>query len=228
MTMKTVMANSETRETTRARLSRLPAVLATLAMAGCGAAQADAMDDARGGGALRGTSRFNRLLVPMTEAEAAQAGVEDHRYFFRIGEVEANLAPPSSERNRWFRKISVEIANGARVGAIERWEWPDAFEGVTVEMAGRVYDALGEMDPPARESVQSKNWAGYVVARICGFPLTDTDDARLTKAKRSRAKQLINEWLRNGVLEVAQHRDANRKERSVLVPGLNDPRVTPQ
>ncbi len=186
------------------------------------------MDDARGGGALRGTCRFNRLLAPMTEAEAAQAGVEDHRYFFRIGEVEANLAPPSSERNRWFSKTSVEIANGARVGAVERWEWPDAFEGVTVEMAGQVYYALGELDPPARENVQSKGWAGYIVARICGFTLTDTDDTKVAKAKRSRAKLLIDEWVRNGVLEMTQHRDANRKERPVLVPGPNDPRVTPQ
>ncbi len=186
------------------------------------------MDDQRGGGALRGSCRFNRLLAPMTDAEAAQAGVDDHRYFFRIGEVEANLAPPSSERNRWFRKISVEIDNGARVGAVERWEWPDAFEGVTVEMAGQVHDALGEMDPPARESAQSKDWAGHIVARICGFPLTDTDDAKVAKAKRSRAKQLIDEWVRNGVLEVTLHRDANRKERPVLVPGPNDPRVTLQ
>jgi hypothetical protein len=183
------------------------------------------MDDQRGGGALRGTCRFNRLLVPMTDAEAAQAGVEDHRYFFRIGEVEANLAPPSSERNRWFRKVSVEIDNGARVGAVERWEWPNAFEGVTVEMAGQIYDALGEMDPPARESVQSKDWAGYVVARICGFQFTDRDDAKVAKAKRARAKQLIDEWVRNGVLERAECKDATRNNRPVLVPGPNDPRI---
>ncbi len=185
------------------------------------------MDDARGGGALRGTCRFNRLLVPMAEAEAAQAGVDDHRYFFRIGEVEANLAPPSSERNRWFRKVSVEIDNGARVGAVERWQWPDAFAGVTVEMAGQVYDALGEMDPPARENVQAAAWAGHVVASICGFGLRDTDDAKLTKAKRSRAKLLIDEWVRNDVLERAERKDENRINRPVLVPGPNDPRIVP-
>ncbi len=52
MTMTRVMENvenRENRETTRARMSRLPAVLATLAMAGCGAVQADSMDDAPGG-----------------------------------------------------------------------------------------------------------------------------------------------------------------------------------
>ncbi len=121
--------------------------------------------------------------------------------------------------------MSVEIDNGARVGTVERWEWPDAFEGVTVEMAGQVYDALGEMDPPARESAQSKAWAGHIVARICGFPLADTDDARLTKAKRSRAKQLIDEWLSNGVLERAEGKDEKRNMRPVLVPGPNDPRI---
>jgi hypothetical protein len=186
------------------------------------------MDDARGGGALRGTSRFNRLLVPMAEGEAIQAGVEDHRYFFRIGEVEANLAPPSSERNKWFKKLSVEVANGAHIAAVERWQWPDAFEGVTVEMAGQVRGALGEMDPPARESVQSKDWAGYIVARICGFAITDRDDAKTTKAKRSRAKQLLDEWVRNDVLERGEGKDEKRNIRPVLVPGPNDPRVVPQ
>jgi hypothetical protein len=186
------------------------------------------MDDARGGGALRGTCRFNRLLVPMLDSEAVQAGVEDARFYFRIGEIEANLAPPSAERNRWFRKVGVEIPNGARVGALERWEWPDAFAGVTVEMAGAVYDALGEMDPPAREAIQATNWAGYAVASICGFGISERDDARAVKAKRARAKELIDQWVRNDVLQIKLHRDASRKERKVVVPGPNNPRVTRQ
>ncbi len=86
--------------------------------------------------------------------------------------------------------MSVEITNGARVGAVERWEWPDAFEGVTVEMAGQVYDTLGEMDPPARESVQSKDWAGYIVARICGFGLTDKINAQ---RRRRPIRQMARE-----------------------------------
>ncbi|MDP1575848.1 MAG: AAA family ATPase, partial [Cypionkella sp.] len=60
---------------------------------------APTLDDGRGGSALRGVARFNRLLVPMTEAEGAQAGVDDFRHYFRIGEAESNLAPPSSDRN---------------------------------------------------------------------------------------------------------------------------------
>ncbi len=92
-------------------------------------------------------------------------------------------------------------------------------------MAGQVYDALGEMDPPARENVQAKDWAGYIVARICGFSLTDRDDAKVAKAKRSRAKLLIDEWVRNGVLERTDFKDENRNNRPVLVPGPNDPRI---
>ena len=92
-------------------------------------------------------------------------------------------------------------------------------------MAGQVRDALGAMDPPARESVQSRNWAGYVVARIYGFPITDHGDAKATKAKRSRAKQLIDEWLRTGVLERGEGKDEKRNVRPVLVPGPNDPRI---
>ena len=42
------VGNRENRETKRAQMSRLPAVLATLTMAGCGTVQADSMDDAPG------------------------------------------------------------------------------------------------------------------------------------------------------------------------------------
>lgn len=91
------------------------------------------LDDGRGGSALRGVARFNRLLVPMTEKEGAQAGVEEFRRFFRIGESESNLAPPSSDRNRWFEKTGVKIPNGEDVATIGPWVWPDHFAGVTVD-----------------------------------------------------------------------------------------------
>jgi hypothetical protein len=91
---------------------------------------AASIDDMRGGGALRGTARFIRLLLPMTEDEGAKAGVDNHRHFIRIADMEANLAPPSADVNRWFQKVSVEIPNGQHVGVVEPWTWPDAFMGL--------------------------------------------------------------------------------------------------
>jgi len=176
------------------------------------------MDDSRGGGALRGTSRFNRLLLPMTEDEGIKAGVENHRHFMRIGEVEANLAPPSADVNRWFQKISVPIPNGHDIGAVEPWVWPDAFSNVTREDACRVQAALREMeDEPPRLNTQSAQWVGYVVARVLGV---DADD----KATRNRIGTMVKTWIKTGVLDVVEIRDARAgRDVKAVLAGQNSP-----
>ncbi|GAB1481025.1 hypothetical protein MASR2M74_36080 [Paracoccaceae bacterium] len=79
----------------------------------------------------------------------------DFRHYFRIAEVESNLAPPSSDRNRWFEKFGVEIGNGGFAPAIKPWVWPEAFAGVTLEHACRVRAAIAARDPAPRESAQA-------------------------------------------------------------------------
>ena len=183
------------------------------------------IDDARGGSALRGTSRFNRVLVAMSPEEAVSAGVDDHRYFFRIGDVEQNLAPPSSEANRWFRKVSVLCPNGEDVVAVARWHWPDAFDHITVDMACEVRRAVGEMDPPARKDPQAADWVGNLVMRVCDFTPPAGADERQTKAAKERAKRLVDEWIKTDVLAVGEwHDHRNGRPTKIIVPGSNDPR----
>lgn len=176
------------------------------------------IDDARGGSALRGTARFNRLLIPMTEEEGGNARVENHRHFMRIADMESNLAPPSADVNRWFQKVSVQIPNGAFVGAIEPWNWPDAFDGISREDAYRVQSALRTMeDDPPRLDNRSATWVGYVVARVLDL---DADD----KATRNRIGAMVKAWVKTGVLEVIDSHDA-RAGRPVktVVAGKNIP-----
>jgi len=135
--------------------------------------QSASIEDGRGGSALRGTARFNRLLVSMTEDEAAKAGVANHRHFMRIGDIESNLAPPSADVNRWFEKISVPIPNGREVGAIRTWNWPDAFDGVTRQHAGRVRALVDQCTTPPRYDVRAAAWVGELVADAIGLNLTD-------------------------------------------------------
>lgn len=181
------------------------------------------LDDGRGGGALRGLARFNRLLVPMTETEGDQAGVEDFRQFFRIGEMESNLAPPSSDRNRWFQKKGVDIGNGAQYPTIQPWEWPDAFVGVKFDDTRRVRAAIAKLErdgTPARESSQAKEWAGYVVADLLGLDLRKTAD-------KARVKAMLRKWIETGVLAVGKVRNEKGKDVPVIVLGPNDLAVEP-
>lgn len=176
------------------------------------------IDDMRGGSALRGTARFNRLLVPMSEDDAVKAGLQDHRSHFQIGDIEGNLAPPSSDYAKWFEKISVTADNGESVGVVVPWQWPDAFDGITPQDARRVQLAIGQMeDDPPRANAQSKSWAGYVVASVLGMDADDKND-------RSRISALIKTWLKTGVLDLVEVRDtrAGRDVKAIL-PGPNVP-----
>lgn len=176
------------------------------------------LDDGRGGSALRGLARFNRLLVPMTEAEGDQAGVDDFRQYFRIGEMESNLAAPSSDRNRWLQKIGVDIGNGAQYPTIQPWVWPNAFVGVKVDDARRVRAAVAKLardGAPARESSQAKEWVGYVVADLLGLDRSKTAD-------KARVKAILRKWIETGVLAVEKVRNEKGKDVPVIVPGPND------
>ncbi|QYK40238.1 MAG: AAA family ATPase [Paracoccaceae bacterium] len=178
------------------------------------------MDDGRGGSALRGVARFNRLLVPMTDGEGAKAGVDDFRHYFRIAETESNLAPPSSTRNNWFEKTSIAIGNGAFYPAVKRWSWPEAFAGVTINDASRVRAAIAARSAdgrPPRENAQAKDWAGYVVAEVLGL-----DPAK--KADKARIGSMLQGWIASGVL-AKQNLPVgpNRKSVPCLVAGPNNP-----
>lgn len=175
------------------------------------------MDDGRGGSALRGTARFNRLLINMTEDEGARAGVQNHRHYLRIADMESNLAPPSADVNRWFEKASVIIPNGHSVGVIRPWKWPDAFAGLRREDAAKVRSAIAARDPAARESSQSKEWAGFVIAETLGL---DADD----KGSRARLTSLLREWIKQGVLAVETARDPRAgRDVKLVVAGENNP-----
>lgn len=180
------------------------------------------IDDMRGGSALRGTARFNRLLVPMSEDDAARAGLTDHRSHFQVGDIEGNLAPPSSDYARWYEKVSVTAANGESVGVIQSWQWPDAFSGLRPEDAAAVRNAISNCEPPAREHHQSPQWAGYVVADVLGLPCEE-------KGERMRIRSILNEWLKTGVLSVELWRDPkSRRDVKVIMGGSNNPSEAPE
>ncbi len=178
------------------------------------------LDDGRGGGALRGIARFNRLLAPMAEAEGAQAGVGDFRNYFRIAEAESNLTSPSSNRNQWFEKTGVEIGNGEAYPTVRKWLWPEAFAGVTIESACKVRAMLAERvaaDKPARRNVQANDWAGNIVADVLGLDVS-------IKANKLRITAILRHLIETKVLLVEpMPKGPNRKEVDFLIPGPCDP-----
>jgi hypothetical protein len=175
------------------------------------------IDDARGGSSLRGTARFNRVLSPMSEDEAAKAGLENHRFYFRIADMESNLAPPSADVNRWFEKVSVLTPNGHKVGAIRPWKWPDAFDGLTRQDAAMVRSEVSRMVDPPRADIRSANWVGVVIADTLRLDLGQPGD-------KARVKSILQKWIETDVLRLEEAHDSrNGRPVKVVVAGQNNP-----
>lgn len=90
------------------------------------------VEDGRGGGALLYAVRSARVLNTMSPEEAAAAGIEPkrRRYYFRVDNGKANLAPPP-DGSTWYRFMGVDLGNGENIlkpgdniGVPIPWEWP--------------------------------------------------------------------------------------------------------
>ena len=175
------------------------------------------IEDGRGGSALRGTARFNRLLIGMSEEEGAKAGVDNHRRFMRVADMESNLAPPSADVNRWFEKVSVTIPNGRAVGAVKRWEWPNASEGVAALDALKARAEIAKAVEPLRADTRSSRWVGYTVAAALDI------DAQ-SKAGKERVRGIVQEWIKTGILCMSEVHDARAgRAVQVVLVGPNAP-----
>ena len=109
------------------------------------------------------------------------------------------------------------------MGAVKRWQWPDAFAGFSKQDASNVRDAIAAMAAtPPRQNVQSANWAGNVIGQTLNI---DANDA----AGKDRIKELLAYWIRTDVLAV-EERDNARSGRltKVVVAGQNNPNSTSQ
>jgi hypothetical protein len=173
------------------------------------------VDDSRGGSALLAAVRSARTLNAMTEDEAARAGVENRRAYFRVQNGKANLSPPS-DAAEWYRLESVDLGNGDpdhpgdSVGVVTRWTWPDAFAGVTVSDLRAVQAAIGA--GRWRQSPQAKDWAGHAVANVLKLDPTN-------RAHRAKIGSLLKTWIGTGALVVVEGVDSRRERRSFIEVG---------
>lgn len=166
-------------------------------------------DSARGGKAIVDAAREARVLNRMTKEDAAKAGIDNHRLYFRTYSDKANMAPPA-DHSDWFKLESVALGNGDEVGVVVPWSWPDPFESITQQDVLRVQAAVAARE--YRESVQSKDWVGYLIAEVTGL---DPSEA----AEKQKIKSIVREWLEKGWLKPRRMRNEKGREYSVIVAG---------
>ncbi len=167
-------------------------------------------ESARGAVSLIAAARSVLVYNRMSEEEADRAGItpEEASFIFRTTNDKANLAPP--EKADWYRMNNVDLDNGDKVGVACPWQWPDAFDGVSVAHLRRAQMLIAEGE--YRESSQSPDWVGNVVA-----PLLDLEPTR--KQDRKRVARIVNEWIKNKALEVVEKPDGTRKMKTFVVVG---------
>jgi AAA domain len=168
------------------------------------------VDDARGGSAIVNAVRSCRVVNRMSVTEARDVGISpvDRLSYFRIDRGKANMAPP--EAAQWTRTVSLQIPNGDNVGVLERWVFPDAFNGVTTADIDWVRTLVREKE--FRADSRAADWIGKPVAERLKINLADD-------AGRARIKRVLKTWTMNGVLATEVRHDRNRNKCEFVMPG---------
>src|SRR3546814_7881521 len=82
---------------------------------------------------------YNRMTKE--EAEAAGISVHQARFYFRVDNDKANLAP--IEATDWYRMNNEDLPNGDSVGVACSWAMPDLFHGITMDQIRSMQSMVG-------------------------------------------------------------------------------------
>jgi hypothetical protein len=126
-------------------------------------------NDGRGASSAKDGWRSVRVLNPMSEGEAKDAGIKGklRRSYFRTDIPKGNMFAPT-DKVTWHKFVSVELGNGTddypdgdKIGVVTKWEMPGAFDGASVKDIGKIQALLSQQEW-AKDS-QAQDWVGHAV-----------------------------------------------------------------
>jgi hypothetical protein len=184
--------------------------------------QARSIEDVRGGSSQLGALRDARLIVRMTDEEAATLGIDPKQasLHIRVGDAKANMAPASGDVS-WMKLQSVFLDNASadpdadndqqdNVQVVMPFRVPGLFEGVPWERIDDMMRAFASS--PRRADVRSTDWSGHLVGEFLGI-----DTAQ--KAGVAKAKAMLRAWIATGALISVSEKDENRRDRPHICLG---------
>lgn len=169
-------------------------------------------ESSRGGSSQTDACRVVRTVNRMTKQEATNAGVENHRLYFRTYNDKANFAPPV-EKSDWFKLEGVDLGNGYMglpgdsVGVVVEWDWPDATAGMTAADFDKV--AAEVRGGKWRENIQAEDWVGHAIAEALDLDLD-------VPADKAKVKAALKMYLAAGTLVVVEGLDHLRKPKKFV------------
>jgi hypothetical protein len=170
-------------------------------------------EDGRGSTALIGAARSARVLNKMSDEMREQAGIQkDPATVFGIDRDKANLAPAGARE--WVRMASVDLGQGDHVGVAERWQWSDAFDGMSSKDLLAVQNEVERRclagRPPRLSDQSGGDWVGHIVAEMLSFDAEDD---------KRRIKKIVADWIKSGALVKGEAVDETRRKRPVVEVG---------
>jgi hypothetical protein len=174
-----------------------------------GSAEAGDAGRSRGASANIDAQRLARTLTPMSPEEAARYAIPDaeRRRYVRIDDAKVNLGPPGEAV--WFHLVGVRLGNGTpeypngdEVQAAVRWRPPNMWDGPLASFA----DIFDEIDAgfDGRRYSASNASKGRAAYKVVQRHLDRTD---------AQARQIINNWVSDGVFRVEEYDDPKRREK---------------
>lgn len=175
--------------------------------------------DARGAGSMINAARSVLVLQRMSKETAELFRIEecDRKGYFSVYDDKNNKAPPALKAE-WYRFVSIGLDNGDdtgpedSIGAVERWQAPDAFGGVSARQLYNVQRMIEEQPHRARKHPKAREWVGKLVAHVLGRNLDEPGEARIIE-------QMVRTWCANGALKSVERADHNHEMRDFVEVG---------
>jgi hypothetical protein len=168
-------------------------------------------DDFRGASSLVPAVRSARLLSTMDASIGTKLEVSERFRYFRIIDAKKNMSARASD-TPWCEITAIDLRNGDpsdHVAAVGPWRPPSAADITSPEDTETIKERLAS--GTWRENVQAKAWAGNVVAEVLGLDLAD-------EGARDAVRQLLRQWISDGVVKVIDGKDDRRKPCKFVVP----------
>ncbi len=193
--------------------------------------------DGRGASALHAAARSMRVLNPMIEKEALEAGLlpKQRRFYFRVDNGKSNMAPPP-DHMAWYYLADVSLDNSVgddkkpdhwrptdHVGVVEKFVWPEDAK-IPIQIVRDIQLALSS--GAYRYNSQSDDWAGYIVADRMKIKLRPRlrgegapPETEENKTARAQVKRHIEKLLQDKYLIKIPKIDKKGKSQEFLLPG---------
>lgn len=176
-------------------------------------------NDARGAGAMINAARSALVLQRMSREAATEMRIPecDRKRYFSVYDDKNNKAPPAGMAE-WYEFVSVGLGNGDdtgpedSIGAIQRWNAPDTFAGVTSLQLLNIQTMISNNPDKARKHSKSSAWAGKMVAHVLDRNLDEPGEA-------ASIGKMIATWCSNGALKTVERLDSARHMREFIEVG---------